>query len=45
VTQRRSWFGWGGPSNRSDGAPERAQWAHDLVSAVEDRALWSRFGL
>ncbi len=46
VTQRRSWFGWGGPSSRhADGAPERAQWAHDLIVAIEDRALWSRFGL
>lgn len=45
VTQRRSWFGWGGPANRGDGAPKPAQWAHDIVAAVEDRALWSRFGL
>ena len=45
VTQRRSWFGWGGPTSRNDVAPAQAQWAHDLIVAVEDRALWSRFGL
>ena len=45
VTPRRSWFGWGGPSSRSDGAPERTQWAQDIVAAIEERALWSRFGL
>jgi len=46
VTQRRSWFGWGGPSSRhAGGAPEAASWAHELVVAIEDRALWSRFGL
>jgi signal peptide peptidase SppA len=45
ITPRRSWFGWGGLANRSDGVPERTQWAQDLVSAIEERALWSRFGL
>jgi signal peptide peptidase SppA len=45
IAPRRTWFGWGGPASRSDGAPGQAQWAHDLVAAVEDRALWSRFGL
>ncbi len=45
ITPRRSWFGWGGVTNQSGGAPVSAQWAQDLVAAIEERALWSRFGL
>jgi signal peptide peptidase SppA len=45
VTPRRSWFGWGGMTNRSDGAPVTTAWAQDLMAAIEERALWSRFGL
>ena len=45
VTPRRTWFGWRGPSSRSDEGPVHGQWANELIAAVEDRALWSRFGL
>ena len=45
VTPRRSWFGWGGYANRSDGAPQSSGWAQDLIGAIEERSLWSRFGL
>lgn len=45
VTPRRSWFGWGGYANRERGAPLGTGWAQDLIAAVEERSLWSRFGL
>jgi len=45
VTPRRSWFGWGGYANRERGAPLSAGWAQELIAAVEERSLWSRFGL
>jgi signal peptide peptidase SppA len=45
VAPRRGWFGWGGLSNRSDGVPMAQGWAQDLLAAVEERSLWSRFGL
>jgi signal peptide peptidase SppA len=45
VTPRRGWFGWGGYSSRSDGVPLAQGWAQDLIAAVEERSLWSRFGL
>jgi signal peptide peptidase SppA len=44
VAPRRSWFGWG-PANRAPDAPLSGEWAHGLISAIEERALWSRFGL
>jgi hypothetical protein len=34
-------FEWG----TSDGYPSTPTFADDLVSAIETRALWSRFGL
>jgi signal peptide peptidase SppA len=45
IAPRRSWLSWGGLSNRSDGAPLASAWAQDLIAAVEERSLWSRFGL
>jgi ClpP class serine protease len=45
ITPRRSWFGWGGYTNRERGTPLSEGWAQDLISAVEERSLWSRFGL
>jgi signal peptide peptidase SppA len=44
VTPRRSWFGLDMLSNRADIEP-RTDWAGSLISAVEERSLWSRFGL
>src|SRR5262249_19851974 len=44
VTPRRSWFGFG-LANRAPDAPLSGEWAQGLIAAVEERALWSRFGL
>jgi serine protease SohB len=49
VAPRRSWFGLGGLANRTPDAPmsgaATGDWAQGLIAALEDRALWSRFGL
>ena len=44
ITQRRGWFGLDAFNSRTDYAP-RADWAGNLIEALEERALWSRFGL
>lgn len=44
VPMSRSWWSWGGLQGRAD-APGSSGWAPDAIAAVEDRALWSRFGL
>ncbi|MBP6011010.1 MAG: S49 family peptidase [Alphaproteobacteria bacterium] len=44
ITPRRSWFGLDAFNSRADIEP-RADWAGSLLAAVEERALWSRFGL
>lgn len=45
IAPRRTWFGWGGYANRRDAPPLASGWAQDLITAVEERSLWSRFGL
>jgi signal peptide peptidase SppA len=44
VTPRRSWFSLDMLGSRADVEP-RADWAGSLIAAVEERSLWSRFGL
>jgi signal peptide peptidase SppA len=44
ITPRRSWLGLDMLSSRSE-VPDRTDWAGNLIAAVEERALWSRFGL
>jgi len=44
VGPRRSWFNLGMLGSRAEIEP-RADWAGSLISAVEERSLWSRFGL
>jgi signal peptide peptidase SppA len=44
VTPRRSWFNLGLMGSSTDVDP-RTDWAGSLISAVEERSLWSRFGL
>jgi hypothetical protein len=44
ITPRRSWFGLDMLSSRADPEP-RGDWAGGLIAAVEERSLWSRFGL
>ena len=44
VAPRRSWFGLDMLSSRADVEP-RTDWDGSLISAVEERSLWSRFGL
>ena len=44
--RRLGWSGLGAPSPGSNlGWPEPGDWAAGLIGAVEERALWSRFGL
>ena len=45
VTPRKSWFSFDAFSNSASGAPVSGDWAQGLIGAVEERALWSRFGL
>lgn len=44
ITPRRSWLGLDMFSSRAEFDP-RADWAGSLIGAVEERSLWSRFGL
>ena len=44
ITPRRPWFSLDAFTSRTDFEP-RADWAGSLLAAVEERALWSRFGL
>jgi signal peptide peptidase SppA len=44
VTPRRSWFSLDMLGSRTDVEP-RTDWAGSLIAAVEERSLWSRFGL
>ncbi len=49
VTQRRSWFSLDALTSRvaveSRAVEAQGDWASTLITAVEERALWSRFGL
>jgi len=47
VAPRRSWLSLGLLSGRKSESREEndGDWAHGLVAALEERALWSRFGL
>jgi signal peptide peptidase SppA len=44
ITQRRPWFSLDAFTSKSDFEP-RADVATGLITALEERALWSRFGL
>lgn len=44
VTPRRSWLGLDMLSSRAE-FEQRDDWATGLIAAVEERSLWSRFGL
>jgi signal peptide peptidase SppA len=44
ITQRRPWFSLDAFTSKSDFEP-RADIATGLIAAIEERALWSRFGL
>ncbi len=44
IMPRRPWFSLDAFTSRSDFEP-RTDWATGLIAAVEERALWSRFGL
>ena len=45
VTPRRSWFSLGALSSRVAAGDSQGEWAQGLIGAIEERALWSRFGL
>ena len=45
VTPRKSWFSLDAFASRGPDAPASGDWAQSLVGAIEERALWSRFGL
>ncbi|MCE9521802.1 MAG: S49 family peptidase [Alphaproteobacteria bacterium] len=45
VTPRKSWFSLDALASRGPQAPAASDWAQGLIGAVEERALWSRFGL
>jgi signal peptide peptidase SppA len=45
VTPRRSWLSLDAFANRGPDAPASSTWAQGLLGAIEERALWSRFGL
>lgn len=45
VTPRKSWFSLDALASRGPEAPASGDWAQGLVGAIEERALWSRFGL
>jgi signal peptide peptidase SppA len=44
ITPRRSWLGLDMFSSRAE-IEQRGDWATGLIAAVEERSLWSRFGL
>jgi signal peptide peptidase SppA len=44
IAPRRSWFGLDLLSNRIAREPQ-GDWAGGMIAAVEERSLWSRFGL
>lgn len=44
ITQRRPWFSLDAFTSKTDFEP-RADFATGLIAALEERALWSRFGL
>jgi signal peptide peptidase SppA len=44
ITQRRPWFSLDAFTSKADFEP-RADFATGLIAALEERALWSRFGL
>lgn len=44
ITPRKPWFSLDAFTSRTDHEP-RADFATGLISALEERALWSRFGL
>jgi signal peptide peptidase SppA len=45
ITPRRPWFSLSGLANRASDAPLGGDLAQGLMTALEERALWSRFGL
>ena len=45
ITPRKSWFSLDALASSGPEAPASADWAQGLMVAVEERALWSRFGL
>lgn len=45
ITPRKSWLGLEALTSRAEREPPQADWGTSLLAAVEERALWSRFGL
>ncbi len=45
VTPRKSWFSLDALASRGPETSASGDWAQSLVGAIEERALWSRFGL
>ena len=45
VSPPRSWFGRAQPGLAATGLARRPDFAEDVVSAIEARALWARYGL
>jgi signal peptide peptidase SppA len=45
ITPRRAWFGLDAFASSSSDAPVSNDLAQGILSAIEERALWARFGL